>query len=398
MADLLSIDEALEHILARARPLEGEEVPLEAAAGRVLAEPALASVDLPPFPSSAMDGFALRAADAPATLPVAERIAAGRPAARPLAPGEAAAIATGGVVPEGADAVVPVEYVVVHDNDVEIPAVVDVGANVRPRGGDVRAGEVVLSAGARLGPAQIGALAAAGVAAVTCARRPRAALLTTGTELRRAGEPLSPGQIYEANGPMLEAQLRSAGADVERLPPVEDDPAAHRAALERALEADVVVTSGGVSVGPHDLVRGIEADLGVEEVFWRVAVKPGKPISFGVRGATLVFGLPGNPVSSLVGFELFVRPAVAALQGAADPGPQFEVGRLDAPLRRNPARDELVRARRTTGADGSTLEPLSGQESHMIVRAAAANALVLVPRGNGELAAGESVRYLPLPS
>ena len=274
----------------------------------------------------------------------------------------------------------------------------EVGANVRPRGGDVRAGEAVLPAGARVGPAQIGALAAAGIAVVTCARRPRTALLTTGTELRPPGERLSSGQIYESNGPMLEAQLRSAGAEVERLPPVEDDPAAHRAALERALEADVVVTSGGVSVGPHDLVREIEADLGVEEVFWRVAVKPGKPISFGVRGATLVFGLPGNPVSSLVGFELFVRPALAALQGAAEPGPDFETGCLATTLRRNPARDELVRARRTTGADGSRLEPLSGQESHMIVRAAAANALVLVPRGDGALAADESVRYLPLPA
>jgi molybdopterin molybdotransferase len=396
--DLLSIDEALERILAHARPLEGEEVPLEAAAGRVLAEPALAATDLPPFPSSAMDGFALRASDVPGTLPVVERVAAGRPASRSLGPGEAAAIATGGVVPGGADTVVPVEYVVDHDNSVEIAAAVDVGANVRPRGGDVRADEVVLPAGTRLGPAQIGALAAAGVAAVTCARRPRAAVLTTGTELRSPGEPLSPGQIYESNGPMLEAQLRSAGAEVERLPPVEDDAAAHRRALERALQADVVVTTGGVSVGPHDLVREIEADLGVEEVFWRVAVKPGKPISFGVRGATLVFGLPGNPVSSLVGFELFVRPALAALHGASDPGPAFEVARLAAPLRRNAARDELVRARRTSGEDGSRLEPVGGQESHMIVRAAAANALVLVPRGEGELPAGATARYLPLPA
>ena len=164
------------------------------------------------------------------------------------------------------------------------------------------------------------------------------------------------------------------------------------------LERDVLVTSGGVSVGPHDLVRGLLAELGVDEVFWRVAVRPGKPVAFGIRGSTLVFGLPGNPVSSLVGFELFVRPAVAALQGAADPGPRFEVGRLETPLRRSAERAELVRARRATGADGSSLEPLRGQESHMIVRAAAANALVLVPRGEGELAAGESVRYLPLPS
>jgi molybdopterin molybdotransferase len=153
-----------------------------------------------------------------------------------------------------------------------------------------------------------------------------------------------------------------------------------------------------VSVGPHDLVREIEAELGVEEVFWRVAVKPGKPISFGVRGATLVFGLPGNPVSSLVGFELFVRPALAALQDAADSGPAFEAGRLAMPLRRNAARDELVRARRTTDEDGSRLEPVGGQESHMIVRAAAANALVLVPRGEGELPAGATVRYLTLPA
>jgi molybdopterin molybdotransferase len=396
VADLLSIDVALERILARARPLAGEAVPLEVAAGRVLAAAATAAVDLPPFPSSAMDGFALRAADVPGTLPVVERVAAGRPSGRALEAGEAAAIATGGVVPDGADAVVPIEYVVEHENGVEVRDAVEVGANVRPRGGDVRAGDVVLHAGARLGPAQIGALAAAGVAVVSCARRPRAAVLTTGTELRPPGEPLSPGQIYESNGPMLEAQLRSAGAEVERLPPVEDDPAAHRHALERALEADVVVTSGGVSVGPHDLVREIEAELGVEEVFWRIAVKPGKPISFGVRGATLVFGLPGNPVSALVGFELFVRPALAALQGAVDPGPVFEAGRLAAPVRRNAARDELVRARRTSGADGSRLEPVSGQESHMIVRAAAANALVLVPRGDGELAAGETVQYLPL--
>jgi molybdopterin molybdotransferase len=203
--------------------------------------------------------------------------------------------------------------------------------------------------------------------------------------------------VYEANGLILATQLESAGAEVSRVPAVADDEAAHRDALERGLEADVLVTSGGVSVGPHDLVRRIEAELGVEEVFWRVAVKPGKPVAFGVRGSTLVFGLPGNPVSSLVAFELFVRPAVLALQGLADPLPRFEPGRLGAALRRNPERDELVRAR--TSADGGEareLEPLTGQESHMIARAAAADALVLVPRGDGELPAGSAVRYLRL--
>jgi molybdopterin molybdotransferase len=267
---------------------------------------------------------------------------------------------------------------------------------VRSRGGDVRSGDPVCPAGVRLTPAQLGALAAVGLAEVRCARRPRVALLATGTELRAPGEPLGPGEIYESNGLMLAAALAAEGAEVERLPRVKDEEHAHRTALERGLEADVLVTSGGVSVGPHDLVRTIEADLGVEEVFWGVAVKPGKPVAFGVRGRTLVFGLPGNPVSSLVGLELFVRPALRALQGLADPLPRFESGALAAPLRRTPGRDELARAR-TRRTDGRVeLEPLSGQESHMIVRAAAADALVLVPRGAGVLAAGDSVRYLRL--
>jgi molybdopterin molybdotransferase len=396
VAELLTMEEAQRLILERARPLPAERVPIEAAGGRVLAEPAAAVVDLPPFASSAMDGFALRASDTPGTLPVVARIAAGRPAERELREGEAMAIATGGVVPEGADAVIPIEYVVEHDNSLEIADPVPAGANVRPRGGDVRAGETVAAAGVLLGPAQLGALAAAGIAEVACGAQPRAALLATGTELRRPGEPLGQGEIYEANGLILTAQLASAGAFVERLAAVADDEDVHREALARGLEHDVLVTSGGVSVGPHDLVRRIEAELGVEEVFWRVAVKPGKPVSFGVRGSTLVFGLPGNPVSSLVGFELFVRPAVLALQGHGDPLPRFEPGRLGADAKLNPDRDELVRARTRLEDGAVVLDPLGGQESHMIARAAGADALVLFPRGAGELAAGAPVRYLRL--
>jgi molybdopterin molybdotransferase len=396
VAELLTIEEAQRLILERVRPLGQERLRLEDAAGRVLAETARSAVDLPPFPSSAMDGFALRSADTPGKLPVTFRIAAGAPAPRELRPGEAMGIATGGVVPEGADAVIPFEYVVDTDNEVEIRDSVDAGDNVRPRGSDARAGEAVVEAGTRLGPAQLGALAAAGVAEVACSTRPRASVLTTGTELRSPGEPLGPGEVYEANGLILAAQLESAGATTKRLAAVADDEAAHREALARGLESDVLVTSGGVSVGPHDLVRRVEQELGVDEVFWRVAVKPGKPVSFGVRGRTLVFGLPGNPVSSLVGFELFVRPAVLALQGHADPLPRFEPGRLAAAARQNRARDQLVRARRRLGEDGVLLEPLAGQESHMIVRAAGADALVLLPRGEGELAAGSPVRYLRL--
>jgi molybdopterin molybdotransferase len=394
--NLVSIEEAQRLVLARVERLPVETVPIADAGGRVLAEPGRAAVDLPPFDSSAMDGFALRAADSPGRLPVSFRIAAGSPAPRPLEPGEAMGIATGGVVPAGADAVIPFEYVVEHDNTIELSEPVAIGESIRSSGGDVHRGEVVVDAGARLGPAQLGALAAAGIAEVLVARRPRAAVLATGSELRWPGELLEPGQIYEANGLLLAAQLESAGAEVERLSPVADDEAAHREALSRGLEADVLVTSGGVSVGPHDLVRMVEAELGVEEVFWGVAMKPGKPISFGVLAGRLVFGLPGNPVSALVGFELFVRPALLALQGAADPLPRFERGRLARALEPNAHRDELVRARLVLESEGPVLDPLPGRESHLIVRAAAADALVLVPMGEHALAAGDSVEFLRL--
>lgn len=382
----------LEHV----RPLPAEPCTLAAAHGRVLAAAARAIVDLPPFSSSAMDGYAVRVEDVPGTLRVAGRAAAGRPAGVSLAPGDAIGIATGAVVPTGADAVVPVERVIDRGDVVEIPAPVHLSDNIRPRGGDVRAGDPVVPSGARLGSAQVGALAAAGIAEVACARRPALALLATGSELRPPGAPLRPGEIYESNAAMLAAAAVSAGADVNLIAPVADDEAAHREALVSGLQADVLVTTGGVSVGPHDLVRGVAAELGVEEVFWGVAVRPGRPLAFGVRGPTLVFGLPGNPVSALVGFELFVRPALLALQGASRPGPDWMTAATAVPLSRNPARDELVRARLETGAAGDAVRPLSGQESHMIVRAAAADVLVRVPRGEGTVAAGEAVRYLRL--
>ena len=221
-------------------------------------------------------------------------------------------------------------------------------------------------------------------------------MLATGSELRAPGAVLAPGEIYEANTPLLAAQLAAAGADVELLTPVVDDAEATERALERGLAADVLVTSGGVSVGPHDLVRAALARLGVDEVFWRVAVRPGKPVAFGVRARTLVFGLPGNPVSSLVGCELFVRPAVLALQGATEPGPFYLPGTLATSVRRDPQRAQLIRARVRVEPSGIVLEPLQGQESHMIATAAAAGALVLIETGEGELPAGAAVRYLRL--
>jgi molybdopterin molybdotransferase len=395
VADPVSVEDALAQVLARAAPLPGEPVPLEEAAWRVLAEDARAVVDLPRFPSSAMDGFALRAADTPGTLSVVAHVAAGNPAPRALVAGEAMEISTGAVVPEGADAVVPIELVTERDDAVEVPAA-EPGANVRPLGGDVRAGDRVVPAGTTLSSSRIAALAAAGVARPICGARPRVAVVTTGTELRPPGGTLGDGEIYESNGVMLAAVFRSAGAEVAPHETASDDAAAHRTAFERGLEADVLVTSGGVSVGPHDLVRGTLAELGAEEVFWRVAMRPGKPISFATRGRTLVFGLPGNPVSSLVGALLFVVPALRALQGALDPSPQFRLGVLGASARRNPHRDDFQRARLEMSDAGAVLQPIEGQDSHMIVRAAAADAIVHVPRGEGELAEGSTARYLPL--
>jgi molybdopterin molybdotransferase len=396
VVSLLNVDEAQGRVLEHAQPLQTETVAIDRAAGRVTAADVRAQVDLPPFASSAMDGFAVRAADTPGTLAVGERIAAGRPAPRPLEPGEAFAISTGGVVPDGADAVVPIEYVVVRDNEVEIPDAVVSLANVRPRGGDIAAGDVVVRAGVRLAAQQIGALAAAGVAELECTRSPRVAVVATGTELRVPGAELRPGEVYEANGVLLAAALTACGAEVVSLPSVEDDVDAHRRVLAGGLEHDVLVTSGGVSVGEHDLVRTIEQELGVNEVFWGVAVKPGKPVAFGVRGRTLVFGLPGNPVSALVGCELFVKPAVRALQGLDDPLPALAHGRLGREVRRNADRDEYLRA--TSRVEDATvvLEPVTGQESHMIARAASADALVLVPRGEGTVAAGTTVAFLRL--
>ncbi|MGH3016828.1 MAG: molybdopterin molybdotransferase MoeA [Gaiellaceae bacterium] len=395
MTTLVTFEEAVRVVLERVQPLPAERVELADARGRVLAEPVHAAVDLPPFPASAMDGYALRAAETPGTFPIVFRIAAGLPAQSALARGEAMAIATGGAVPEGADAVVPIEVVREEGDVLVVPDAVEAGANVRPRGGDVAAGSEVVPAGVRLGAAQVGAVGAAGLREVTCAKRPRVAVVTTGSELRPPGSQLGPGEIYESNGAMLAAQLETAGAEVLTPTVARDDDDAHREAIERGLVLDVLITSGGVSVGPHDLVRRIEGELGVEEVFWGVAVKPGKPLSFGVRGTTLVFGLPGNPVSSLVACAIFVVPAIEALQGA-EPGPRFEWGRLAVDARRDPHRDVFLRSVARPSEQGESLEPVQGQESHMITRAAGANALALVRRGEGTLPAGAAVEYLRL--
>ena len=396
MSSLLPVADALAAVLERARALPVEEIPLSRAAGRILARGVVAAVDLPPFASSSMDGYAIRAGDTPGVLTVVGHSAAGRPASRSVGAGEAIEISTGAVVPDGADAVIPVERIVVRESGIEIAEAVAMDDNIRARGGDVRAGDEVLAAGHVLTAARVGAIAACGIETITAHRTPRVTILVTGSELRPPGEPLEPGQIYESNGIMLARVLEEAGAVVERLGAAEDTEAALEGALARALEADVVVTSGGVSVGPHDLVRRVGERLGVEEVFWGVAMRPGKPLAFGVRDTTLVFGLPGNPLSSLVGALLFVTPALRALQGHPDPAPPFRPGALARPVSPRPERDDFARARISWSETGPVLEPLAGQESHMIVQTTAADAIVHIPRGTEVLAAGSPIGYLAL--
>jgi molybdopterin molybdotransferase len=396
VSDLLSVDEALARSLLRVETLPTERVMLADAATRVSTETVLSAVDVPPFPSSSMDGYAVRAADLPGSLTIVDRSAAGRPSTATVDSGQAIEISTGAVVPEGADTVVPVERVAVAGETVTIPEPVPTRDNIREPGGDVRIGSVLISPGDALTPARLGALAACGIESIMVHRVPRVTIVVTGTELRPPGEPLTRGQIYESNGLMLAAVLEAAGATITRLAATEDTEDAHAASLEKALEADVVVTSGGVSVGPHDLVRAVQARLGVEEVFWGVAMRPGKPLAFGCRGRTLVFGLPGNPVSALVGALLFVRPALLALTGHRDPAPPFRPGILATPIQQRPERDDFVRARVTWGEDGAVVEPIVGQESHMIAHTTAATGLAWIPRGQGSLPAGSRVRFLPL--
>ena len=395
-APLLHPAEGLRLILEHTPALPVEEVAVSAdLAGRVLAGDVRAAVSLPPFDTSAMDGYTVRAADLrDGAVPIAFRLGAGdRP--RPLPPGSAAGIATGAPLPEGADAVVPVE--VAREEDGRLVAdPPQVGAHIRERGGDVREGDLVGAAGTRLTPALLAAISATGIGAVTVARRPRVAVLATGSELVRVGQPLEPGQIYESNMTSIVAQAHSAGAEVVAASIVVDDRETTREAFARAIAgADVVISSGGVSVGPHDHVKPEMAALGVREVFWRLAHKPGKPLWFGVaENGALVFGLPGNPVSSLVCFELFLRPALAALQHGR--APERPVARLAEPIERLRTRDHAVRCHLSASSGGMQLHPLGPQDSHLIVHAAGADAIALIDAGDGEAAAGDLVEYVPI--
>ncbi len=388
---MLTVDQARQIVLAGSAPLEAEEVPVDDALGRVLAEEVRAAHDVPPFASSAMDGYAVRSGKSDRRVSVVGESRAGTPADVPVGYGEAVRISTGAALPVGADAVLQQELVELHDDAVTLLDEVQTGRNVRLPGEDVRAGELVLGPGRRLGPAELGVAVNAGRAALRCARRPRVAVLATGDELLPAGAPLGRGQIHDSNLVTLSALARREGAEVVLARHVPDHAGATRRAIEQALaEADVVILSGGVSVGPHDHVKGALADLEVEERFWRVALRPGKPTWFGARGRTLVFGLPGNPVSAMVTFLLFARPALSALQWAEPPAPTRAI--LGESLTPHPDRDECVRVRIEDGVAYAT----GPQGSHVLQSMALADALAVVPRGNLALVAGDEVELISI--
>ena len=390
MGELISIEEGRRRVLAAVRPLASEEVPLAAALGRVLALDVDSAIDVPPFDGSAMDGYAVIAGPA-AQLKVVGEARAGHPSPQAAREGTAIRISTGAAVPAGTTAVVPVERTeAAADGLVHVDAS-SRGDNIRRAGDDVRAGQVVLRAGTPLGPAELGVAASVGRARLRCSRRPRIALLMTGDELTEPGAQLGPGGIYSSNGPALAAQVERAGGLPATRATVRDRAEDTRAALGRArAEADVVIVCGGVSVGPHDHVKGALAALGFDERFWGVRLRPGKPTWFGTREDMLAFGLPGNPVSAMVTFQLFVRPALAALQGS-DPSPRRGVAALDEPIPRHPSREQAVRVRLSAAEDGWHAAPTGPQGSHLLTSMLGAAGLALVAPGEGEIPAGERV-------
>lgn len=387
----IDVAQARRLVLEACRPLPGEEVPVDQALGRTLAADVVAAANVPGTDTSAMDGIAALPSPAGSELQIVDEARAGHPAGRLPAKGEAIRISTGAVVPEGPFGVLQLELLEDRGETVVTAEGLSEGRNVRRAGEDLGAGQVALEAGRLLDPAALGVAVAAGKAGLQCASRPAVAIVATGDELRPPGEPLEPGQLHDSNLATLSALAVSDGARLVGAGKAGDTLEATEAALAGALEgADLLVCSGGVSVGPHDHVKEALGRLGAEELFWRVALKPGKPTWFGTRGGTLVFGLPGNPVSAMVTWILFVRPAIDAMLGRT--GREPGRARLGEALPRNPARDECVRIRLRDGLAYAT----GPQGSHVLSSMALADGLAVVPRGEGELEPGAEVEVVPV--
>jgi molybdopterin molybdotransferase len=400
---LIELDSARRIVLEHTAPLDQEDVALESSLGRTLAEDITSNETVPGFENSAMDGFAVRARDTedatvrtPAVMRTIDESRAGRPARCNLKPHEAIAISTGAMLPEGADAVVPIEDVVQVGAEIEVPSPVEPGRYVRAAGEDIQAGELVLGAGTGVGPFELGVLASVGRAKVPCVSRPNVRVLTTGDELLGPDEPLRPGGVRDANAYTVPALARLAGAAVAGVQSVGDAEGPTSAAVLATLDCDVAVLCGGVSVGTHDHVRAALGAAGAVELFWGVALRPGRPTWFGTHAAvagereTLVFGLPGNPVSAIVTFLLFVRPAIRSLCGA-DPVRDRVKAVLDESYRKQPGRTHAVRCRLELRDDGWHARTTGPQGSHLLTSMLGAEGLGIVPSACDGLAAGEQI-------
>ncbi|HET7141002.1 MAG TPA: gephyrin-like molybdotransferase Glp [Candidatus Limnocylindria bacterium] len=391
-----SVEEALDAILASARLTGFEMLPLDRCVRRVAAESRIvAAVDVPPFDNSSMDGFALRAADAPGTLRLVGEVAAGSAALPSIEPGTTVRIMTGAPMPPGADAVAPLEVVEEAADGVQVPAV-EAGAYVRRVGHDTRAGDVVELPSEPLGPSALAVLASLGIGQLNVRRRPRVAILSTGDELRSPGEVLGPGQIHDANSVALAAAVEEAGGEPLMLPRAPDDAAPIQALIAgAAADADLLVASGGVSVGRHDHVRDVIRQLGSLD-FWRIRVQPGKPLAYGHVGEMPVIGLPGNPVSALVTFELFVRPLIRRMLGLSGSGRITLSAVTCERMAKDTERRAYLRVRLSRGADGLEARSAGGQASSQLRPLADANGLLIVPEGEPAAEAGHAYDALIL--
>lgn len=391
---MVSIAEAKRLIMAHAAPLGVETISALTAEGRVLAENIVSPEQIPDVPKASMDGYAIRAADGVAPRRVIAEVTAGQQAGLKIGPGEAARIMTGAPMPSGADAMIQVELTEERNGLLQIERPVALGNNIHTVGQDITLGEAVLSSGTALGSAEVGLLATLGLTRVQVYRRPRVAVLATGDEVVEPDAPREAGGVRDSNRYALLAAVREAGCEAIQLGIARDDLAVQRAAIQDGLErADVLITSGGVSMGTRDLIKSILAELGTIH-FGRIAFKPGKPTTFATVGEKVVFGLPGYPVSSLVSFEVFVRPALRALMGDTRPDRPLVRVALSAPIRPSPDRPEYQRV--TIRIDGGRLVATTtgGQGSSRLLSLRGANGLLLVPPGAETYPAGAELEAL----
>lgn len=398
---MIDYSEARDLVLSAAKKLPAESVPLARALGRTLARDVRAREDIPPFTKATMDGYAVRSEDtrpepdaAEVRLAVLADLPAGRLPRQAVGRGQAVRIMTGAPLPGGADAVVMVEDTAADERDVVVRRAVRSGDNIGLAGEDLKKGDAAVERGTVIGPAEIGMLAAAGLARVPVVRRPKLAVISTGDEIAEPGRPKRRGQIRNSNGPALTALALQAGADAAYLGIARDRKASLAAKLAKARSADVLVLSGGVSVGDYDLVKSELEAAGVKPVFWRVRIKPGKPVFFGVRGRQLVFGLPGNPTSSMVTFHLFVRPAIDRLLDRTAIGPTSATAVLDEAIALKPGRTQFLRGRLTGRGPTLKVVPYEDQRSGVLRSMVRGRVLIIVPADSGRIEAGREVEIL----